>query len=815
MLKNRVRKLLENKLRFLGILLYSVMMGFMVVFMILLVYLMIIESGEITSSDGIMATVLVSLFSYYVGAIAGLSILTYQDKQKEYFFPSPVRREAIVLYRNMQLNMFITIAILVTGVFVTSALSVHNTLTPYQITALLVAPILSTLTFLHLITIITNLRKNTFFTNMKRVFRALKWIYILFPMIALCLIILDLFFGNGISVFGMYMITVLFWLPLILGYCIWGNVFHFIILMPILACLTGLAMKYSYEIQCHLLSEEFRESHVKKSRITRFLEKTFRIGEREYLPVFGFDSGAGVLKTKNLIFILRPPLKPLVLCVFFLGIIFLMMFGMPLSITLFLDFVFIFMLVGQMSKHISFEGTHLDKIRMLPANGRSIFWNYSLPTIYIILILNLLVLPATLLFHRPRIWISLAVLLIFPIAMITFYIVSQEGYIKKMRHKEIADVIGGKQKMAFSGMFLIIYIYFLFMAFVIYQVDVAVFLFYLSAVFGWFVFVSTFRIGKEMAEFLVPVKKKWRKRFRAQDLGFKVISLVIASLFLIIPWPYNFHDYPLYEYQGPIPDNDRSCINDERIIEDLASYQFSGSHLVIGNGGSVVIRNSHLIMNYQGPWDHSEKEEVVPGIYILEGGSLVLDNATITSDEPDGFIFEVYGSMVSRNSTIRNLWGDNNQYDHQGGLEIYSSDVLLENTTIMKGITNGIIIGDHSPTINNCHIIDNGDDGVEIAGGSPLIMNTIIENNSWGMVVYCGSGPRIVNTSISRNINIGLSVRGCSVLLENSTVEGNGGIGLHILDGKVNRRDTVIQNNDPDISDRDHIVFRDLLGPYI
>lgn len=234
-------------------------------------------------------------------------------------------------------------------------------------------------------------------------------------------------------------------------------------------------------------------------------------------------------------------------------------------------------------------------------------------------------------------------------------------------------------------------------------------------------------------------------------VGFLVTSLVIAAAGVGIFIAMN----PPLENIGPKPSSTA-----------LAPGTYDGESLVVdGNvtvnsGEFLHIMNSVLTMDLR-----SDKEF---GIWIEEGGTLTLENTTVTSDPRTfGYTFEIMGAATITESYITGLWGDPANVNYDGGLEIYSSDVLIENSHIDDVITNGLLIVNSDPVIINNTIEDAADDGIELQNSDARILNNTIEGCGWAIIVSRGSDAVIKGNFISDNRN-GIVIESSSPIVEDN-----------------------------------------------
>jgi hypothetical protein len=129
------------------------------------------------------------------------------------------------------------------------------------------------------------------------------------------------------------------------------------------------------------------------------------------------------------------------------------------------------------------------------------------------------------------------------------------------------------------------------------------------------------------------------------------------------------------------------------------------------------------------------------GILVKENAQLDIYNSVITAKAPSHYYwFDVYGGMNLINSCV---------YYTAGSINIYSSDVVIDGSTVSNSQKVGLAIVDSSPTITNS-LIKNNTVGIDITGekSAPVISNSIIQNNEIG-INSTDSTPIITNNTIA------------------------------------------------------------------
>ncbi len=154
------------------------------------------------------------------------------------------------------------------------------------------------------------------------------------------------------------------------------------------------------------------------------------------------------------------------------------------------------------------------------------------------------------------------------------------------------------------------------------------------------------------------------------------------------------------------------------------------------------------------------------GFWVGRGGRLELVNTTVTHVDPKfGLVFEVHGSALIERCTITSLNYTGYWSDGGGGLEIYSSDVVLLDTTIATPEVNGVMVARGEPRITNCTFFSCPDDAIEVIGGEPVIEGCSFTDCGWGISVI-GARARVLNCTFRDNLN------GLYVLWSEATILG-------------------------------------------
>jgi parallel beta-helix repeat protein len=209
-------------------------------------------------------------------------------------------------------------------------------------------------------------------------------------------------------------------------------------------------------------------------------------------------------------------------------------------------------------------------------------------------------------------------------------------------------------------------------------------------------------------------------------------------------------------------------------------------NLTIEDGGTLTLSNVTLIMN------STFNDEF--GINVSSSGSFFLTSSNITAFDlvtpvvhfqslPNEYTtyglryrFEIYGNVQIQNSNISYMGGITEVGLLKGGIEIYSDDVIIENSTVFNGEAFGIYGSASSSVIINNTIYRNSLDGISLDNSSSTISFNNISYN--GQIV--GPSAKGINALDSDPVNI-----------SNNTIFSNTGIGVDLT---RSRNVTIIDN---------------------
>ena len=184
------------------------------------------------------------------------------------------------------------------------------------------------------------------------------------------------------------------------------------------------------------------------------------------------------------------------------------------------------------------------------------------------------------------------------------------------------------------------------------------------------------------------------------------------------------------------------------------------NNLILKNNEQLLLYNSTLIFNCT--------TDKVYSIWISGESYLELINCSLLSKNKEiGFSFIIHGKAKIVNCSINNLWGDENNIDYDGGIEIYSNSVEITNCTISNGKSNGIFIYKSSPLITGNTICKFLDDAIELHHSNATIKNNNIIGNEFAIYITTNSNPLISNNNINNN------GRGITILTSSPIIKEN------------------------------------------
>jgi hypothetical protein len=215
----------------------------------------------------------------------------------------------------------------------------------------------------------------------------------------------------------------------------------------------------------------------------------------------------------------------------------------------------------------------------------------------------------------------------------------------------------------------------------------------------------------------------------------------------------------------------------ERLIDSIEYYSYEtwevNGDVLISEGGLLELDNVKIIMN-------STEDQLLWSVY--EGGDLIMNNCNISAkDDFYPYEFKINGKATLDRSVFTGM-GDQDSNENwwinePGGIQIYSDDVRITNSTI-RNPDMGIYCQNSAPMIINNTIIDNENVGIYSTKSNVSISQNTISSNNWYGIYIEGQynvwdyEPKINNNSISES-ETGIYVLYSKVLISNNTIFNN------------------------------------------
>jgi parallel beta-helix repeat protein len=239
----------------------------------------------------------------------------------------------------------------------------------------------------------------------------------------------------------------------------------------------------------------------------------------------------------------------------------------------------------------------------------------------------------------------------------------------------------------------------------------------------------------------------------------------------------------------------------------IAPGVYDGENILATN--TVTVRHGEVLTITNSTVTFDPAPGLDYGIWVGPGGRLQLKNVTLGSvDNGVGFAFEIHGSARIEDCIIRSLAKNPDQINGDGGIEVYSDDVVVLNTTFLRPLSQGLMLIDSSPMVINCTFNDSVDDGIEIHGGSPLIEDCRFERCEFAIVMW-RSNATVKRCTFVRN-GEGIYISGSSPTIEDCSFINTDGSAIAYMKGT-----TPVLTNNTYSGNKDDVVESESEESYI
>jgi len=251
-----------------------------------------------------------------------------------------------------------------------------------------------------------------------------------------------------------------------------------------------------------------------------------------------------------------------------------------------------------------------------------------------------------------------------------------------------------------------------------------------------------------------------------RKMGYIILVLMVIVL---LPDPNIGNDFDTTDDGNRTGSGDRIELWEDLIVtgelEFIGKEILLNGNLIVTPGGILSLINSTLIINTSSN-DNSDRNVPQYWIKVEKGAEFNVINSTIKSsnnsislfDTRNTYSFEIYGAANIIHSNISCLWGKSDMRLSNGGIQVYSNDVLIEDSSIENNPIWGISIWNNSsPSIRNCNISSNGWGGIRIHSGNLIIENsTFSSNRVCDIAIWTAKNFNIflLNCSLEHNLTI-------------------------------------------------------------
>jgi hypothetical protein len=216
-----------------------------------------------------------------------------------------------------------------------------------------------------------------------------------------------------------------------------------------------------------------------------------------------------------------------------------------------------------------------------------------------------------------------------------------------------------------------------------------------------------------------------------------------------------------------VENGDETSYSDETILLN--------GDLIIQSGGSLSFDTVDMYSNARG-----DKNATIR-ILVEEGGTFTIRDSLLSSryevdqyqgNQPWRYKFHVEGTLAMTDTTVEYMWGDlegilipdqggTMHSTNQGGIEIWSDDVFIQDCIIARGQTSGM----------------------NIREGSPVVLDTdFIENDGEGLSVFDGESSGVFRgCTFSNNGGRGVTLHANYLDFNDNVIQDNGGAGFFII----------------------------------
>jgi parallel beta-helix repeat protein len=194
--------------------------------------------------------------------------------------------------------------------------------------------------------------------------------------------------------------------------------------------------------------------------------------------------------------------------------------------------------------------------------------------------------------------------------------------------------------------------------------------------------------------------------------------------------------------------------NDDWIIESIDVITWENAEIVVNGDllidGKLTLSNVTLQMNKtidEKGWNITVDED---GEFNVINGSTITTDPITAAQSPDPYEFRIDGTALIENSTVEKM--KDIPDTPADGIQIYSEDVEIANSTIRLGYGSGVWVDNGMVSITNSNIINNIHTGIILNSSSNnLIASSSVLNNYAGIRLSKSSNNNIIGNDVFSN----------------------------------------------------------------
>lgn len=308
----------------------------------------------------------------------------------------------------------------------------------------------------------------------------------------------------------------------------------------------------------------------------------------------------------------------------------------------------------------------------------------------------------------------------------------------------------------------------------------------------------------------MPVRARGqRQNHNKPNVSAVAVVLVLLTLLSVPFTPHPGNTANAVAFSGDVHPSSGIVVGNASLWENQTIIL--DGNLTVNATGRLTMHNVTLVINstFDGQY----------GIFVEEGSRLSMYESTVTvwdrnstaivGDPADPLVvsqgfksrFDVYGNLTVERSSIQYLWGEGagGPSTWNGGIRIFSNDVLIRDTTVSRGEVLGLSASDvrnlrlDNVTITLCNV-----SGARAIRSQVELNGVVVHENGMGSsaaLSFVESSFVLANSHIHSNNQTGVWSRESSGLVAGSNISGNNGSGLVTYGGTLRVEGNILEYN--------------------